>query len=299
MLSDSVSLNYTFPWVRPPVEIYSKVPVRWQDGVDFGYHQSIGPVQLNLGGVYSIPFEHDNANASHSDAEAAKILTLTAEYKNWQFGIRRGETKIKITTPGSDTLFGAFNTIGTTLLNTGNPAAAQEAFDIADQYHDEKQKSTYVSIGATYDSDTFLFMAEHLKFTASKLLLGDSKAWYMTFGYHIKEFTPYINFARTYSTSTPRDTGVSVNGIANPAIRGGVTALNTGLNTVLSTIRNQRQKSMSLGIRWDPKVNMDVKLQFDRFFLNEGSNGLFTNASPNFRPGSQINLITATVDFVF
>jgi hypothetical protein len=42
----------------------------------------------------------------------------------------------------------------------------------------------------------------------------------------------------------------------------------------------------------------DLKLQYDRLTIGPGSTGLLGNAQPNFRPG-KINLISATVDFIF
>ena len=46
MLSDSLLVNYANVWVRPPVEVYSLVPVNELDGIDLFYREQVLGVEL-------------------------------------------------------------------------------------------------------------------------------------------------------------------------------------------------------------------------------------------------------------
>ena len=76
------------------------------------------------------------------------------------------------------------------------------------------------------------------------------------------------------------------------------TALNTALAGVLGA-SSSSWNTVSVGSRWDFYRNFDLKAQFDRMRLNAGAQGPFINVQPGFRPGSTVNLFSATVDFLF
>ena len=48
MLSDSIDVNYSHPWVRPPVEVYGLNPFVDVDGVDLLYRTRVGETDLEV-----------------------------------------------------------------------------------------------------------------------------------------------------------------------------------------------------------------------------------------------------------
>jgi hypothetical protein len=54
-----------------------------------------------------------------------------------------------------------------------------------------------------------------------------------------------------------------------------------------------------VGARWDFMKNVDFKVQVDHMRLGAGSPGTLGNLQPSFQTGGTVNLISATVDFVF
>ena len=52
MLSDSLYVNYSNPWVRPPVEVYGLNPFNDLDGIDFIYHARIGELDAEIHPYY-------------------------------------------------------------------------------------------------------------------------------------------------------------------------------------------------------------------------------------------------------
>jgi hypothetical protein len=81
-----------------------------------------------------------------------------------------------------------------------------------------------------------------------------------------------------------------------PSLAGAATELNVGLNYLLSNI--SIQNTISVGLRWDVLRNVAMKVQYDHSRIGAGSPGTLINRQPDFRPGSAMNLFSATLDFV-
>jgi hypothetical protein len=96
--------------------------------------------------------------------------------------------------------------------------------------------------------------------------------------------------------SNTSDPGLTLSGLP-PAAAAVAESLNAGLNGSLATIASQ--KTVSVGARWDLKQGVDLKLQLDRTQLGRDSQGWLTNLQPGFELGSSVNVISATIDFVF
>jgi hypothetical protein len=120
-------------------------------------------------------------------------------------------------------------------------------------------------------------------------------AWYVSGGYRLGKFTPYLTYADVKSdiNSAP---GLTLAALP-PNLAGFAAGLNAGLNAILET--NPDQSTVSVGSRWDFMRNVDLKLQIDHSRHGPGSSGELTNLQPSFRPGGEVNLFTAMVDFVF
>jgi hypothetical protein len=83
----------------------------------------------------------------------------------------------------------------------------------------------------------------------------------------------------------------------SPAQAGMAAGLNAALNAILQGI--PAQSTVSLGARWDAVKNVDLKVQFDHTRLGADSNGTLINVQRGFQPGGTVNVISATLDFVF
>jgi hypothetical protein len=130
-----------------------------------------------------------------------------------------------------------------------------------------KPLSTIINFGATYDPGQWFIQGE---VTHSKLgtISRAQLATYVTAGYRWNSLTPYIGHSRVKSDD----------------------------DLVKLTLREQ--KTTSLGVRWDFRKNMDLKVQLDRVSLANGSAGFFTNVKPGLT-GSSGNVASVAVDFIY
>jgi hypothetical protein len=108
--------------------------------------------------------------------------------------------------------------------------------------------------------------------------------------------TPYVTYAHVKAEGNSSDPGLNVSALP-PSLSGPAAGLNAGLNALLS--RKIAQDTLSAGVRWDFRRDAALKLQLDHSRHGDGSAGALSDLQPGFRPGGNVNVFSASVDFVF
>jgi hypothetical protein len=285
MVTDSRHIGYANPWVRPPVEVYSLVPVTNSDGVDASYRLALGEatntLQVSTGASRS-----KFPNATRLGGGTAKVRKLFAFVDTVEWGpasARINYGRAALTVPEYAPLFDAFRQFG--------PQGA----DIARRFDVNDRSVDFLGFGAGYDPGPWFLTGEWARFDTHSVL-GAKSAWYVSGGPRIGKFTPYLTYARMKAESATTDPGLSLAGLP-PPIAQQAAVLNATLNAQLSAI--PVQSTVSLGVRWDFLRNAALKVQYDRVDVGANSRGTFGNVQPDFQPGAKVQVFSAAVDFVF
>jgi len=285
MVTDSRKVGYANAWVRPPVEVYSLVPLTNNDGADARFRMPIGDytnsVEVSFG--RSDAKFPDPMGTGHGTAKASNVLVVVDTLERGFASARVSYGRARLTIDTLDPLFDAFRQFGP-------PGEA-----IAERFALEDKRVTFAGVGASYDPGPWFAIGEWARFETHSVV-GARHAWYLSGGYRIGKWTPYATCARTQGdgeTSTP---GLPLTGLPAP-LAGVAAGLNAALNGILADVLAQR--TVSVGARWDFRNNAALKLQFDRVDRAAGSSGTFGNAQPGFQRGGRANVFSAAVDFVF
>jgi hypothetical protein len=279
LVSDSRKVGYGNPWVRPPEEVYSLNPITTLDGVDGSYRLHLGDVtntlQADYGRNLSIQFP-----AAHLDAPYAAGIFNDTEYGAALLHL--GYLVSNVTVNAAPALFAGFRRLG--------PLGAA----VADDFDAVNKSVTLLTIAGRYDPGRWFVMAEWIR-SRSESYIGGTTGWYVSGGYRVAAFTPYL----TYSQVSERTTSIAgLNPSAEPAyLAPTVASLNAGLNQLLAS--RPVQYTSSMGVRWDFMKNFDLKVQLERINLGAGSVGTLINIQPGFQPGGIVYVISTAVDFVF
>ncbi|MEO7795333.1 MAG: hypothetical protein ABIV06_11230, partial [Thermoanaerobaculia bacterium] len=126
--------------------------------------------------------------------------------------------------------------------------------------------------------------------------IGARSAWYASCGYRFSKFTPFLTYSTVTSPPPHSDPGLTVAAYP-PELAPISSALNAALNNLLAS--KPSQNSLSVGVRWDFRETLDLKLQFDSSRLGSGSAGNLGNLQPGFQPGGSYNLVSIAIDIVF
>jgi hypothetical protein len=280
LVSDSRKVGYANPWVRPPEEVYSLIPLYSGDGVDASYQLQVGEVSHTL----MAGFGRANFKARGGERYKARdqwSFSDTVEYNSAT--LRVAYQRARVIVDALDPLFDGFRQFGA-------PGVA-----LADRYDPNGSRIDFFAIGGTYDPGAWFLTAEWGRSNLHSAF-GERTSWYTTGGYRFGTFTPYLTYAHTKPNSNRSDPGLPLAGLP-PDLATAAAGLNFGLNQVLGSI--PVQQSVSVGTRWDFAKNLALKLQYDRLDLGAGSAGVLDNLQPGFVPGGTVHLFSTTVDFVW
>ncbi len=281
LVSDYRKVGYANPWVRPPVELYSLVPITNSDGVDASYRMHLGDVTNTVQLAYGSTEPRLQNGGGTAKAKDAWGLSYTGEYGAATVHATYYQANLTMVT--FKPLFDGFRQFG------------PEGSALADRYDVTDKSFTFIGIGAMYDPGRWFVMGEWGA-TDGHSVLGKRSAWYASGGYRVGKFTPYLTYAQANADSNTSDPGLTLSALP-PFLAAPAAGLNAGLNAALGSI--PVQKSISVGARWDFAKNAALKLQFDQSRTGAGSPGTLTNLQPGFQAGGRFNVFSAAIDFVF
>jgi hypothetical protein len=285
MVTDTRRVGFANPWVRPPAELYSLVPVTTNDGIDASYRHAFGAitntVQATVGRSDS-KFS-DAPGFAAGTAKARNLIAVVDSVESGFATFRLTGGQAKLTIDALDPFFDALRQFG------------PEGQALSDRYSVDSRRVTFVGMGASYDPGKWFAMAEWARFDTNSIV-GTKSAWYVSGGYRLGKVTPYFTYARTKADSPTSDPGLTLSALP-PSVVPTAAFLNGVLNQQLNLI--PRQRTLSAGLRWDFTLNAALKMQYDRVSVDAGSLGMFGNFSPAYQPGGKANVFSLTVDFVY
>jgi hypothetical protein len=285
LLADSRNIGFSYPWVRPPVELYDLVPVTNSDGIDLNFRFALAggtnTVDAAVGFTrYQYPISNSSATGT---ADATQQFSLVDTFQRGAATLKATYGQAQLTVPAFDPLFDAFREFG------------PEGVGIADLYDVNHRIVKYYGLSAAYEPGNWFLMTE-LGRVNFHSVLGEATGWYLSSGYRFQRITPYATYAQTRPNSGVRASGLDLSELP-PSQAAPAAYLNAQLDATLATIASQR--TFSVGARLDITSSIDLKLQWDRTTLGSNSNGWLINLQPGFPPGSSLTLVSAMLDFVF
>lgn len=179
MYSDYLDVGYAQPWITPPSELYSVVPISAFDGVDVLYDMPVGEATLTFQAIYGeAVYEDDDGNlGSDLDFSQTAGLVATVGYEDWTFRSMYFTTDVSA---DATTLAGEF----------------------------DKNNAYFTGVGVGYDNGELIVVSEY----AMSDVQGDysdTKSGYLTVGYRIDAFTPYATYSFLKSTDNAERTGLN------------------------------------------------------------------------------------------
>jgi hypothetical protein len=280
LLGDYRKASYALPWVRPPIEVYSALPISNSDGIDLSYRWSMG----RANNVTQVSFGRTRLRVSESaHARARQLVGLSNTTTMGALTVRGSVMSTTLTVDIAKPLFDALRQFGP----RGNA--------LADTFAVDSKRTSVAAIGFNYDPGNWFLMGEIGRMNA-RSFLGDKTVSYLSSGYRWGSVTPYLSYSNARSNQATSDAGLSVTGLP-PQIAPVAAMLNGELNGLLNTIAVQ--STVSAGVRWDFMRDRSFKLQYDRLSPREGSSGTLINVQPEFQSGHPVHAVSAMLDFVF
>ena len=276
MLSDSLYVNYSNPWVRPPVEVYGLNPFNDLDGVDFIYHARIGDLDAEIHPYYgrsAISFLQGRARL---DETWGLNLVLTRGDLSLHLG--RADARFMLERHGAQH---AALTAGLAAVGLGS---------VTSDLSGDDGRTSFTSVGLQWDDGRWQVIGEYVRRRADRYVTSSS-AWYLSTGRRFGALTPYVSFARQILDEP----------IARATIPAPFPALDAGWKAYLAS-RNNAQRSITAGGRWDVSPTTALKAEFTHARLDRNAWGSYFprgNMQAARIAGNTANTFSLSLDLTF
>lgn len=169
LYADSLDVGFTYPWVRPPTEMYGTTSQHYT-GVDVIHNFHFGDWNNSVQAIYG---DFDTTiSGTNANADYLAGLALTVNNDAW-----------------------TLRAAGFHFEGFGLDAPAPLGF--------VSGNLDYYSGSIRYDNGSLLVLAEARQIAPHgdlEILLGNSDGFYSTVGYQFGDFMPYATWGKTYST---------------------------------------------------------------------------------------------------
>ncbi|MBL4583807.1 MAG: hypothetical protein JKX83_04230 [Pseudomonadales bacterium] len=279
LISKTVDVGLTFPWVRGPVEVYesSFSFISKYNGVDALINISIGDAELLIQpyvGEMNTSIKSILAGGAVSEINSQSLSGFNVElsYNDILFHASRMDIKANLTTPsGIVTLFPSV------ISSFGIKYTHDKFFIMSEAAKTKLGNSSYDFTGITAAAISVDSQLAGLKALGSTTLRAPtSVGFYLTLGILLEKLTPYITFAKLESIGGD---------FAHPVLGSAMLAF------------RKEQQSTSIGLRYDVNPSSALKAELHSAKATGGSNGLFSsNPGAN---GNNLKMLTLSLDLVF
>ncbi len=198
MLSETLEVGATYPWVRPPQEVYGQVPSTQLQGVSYEYSVYFDDWEIFVNPYVSLEFETETLSTSGQ-------MGIVANFANDNHIIRASIHEVQnltIDTQGiglatiavdqATVASGAIPGYTTGAVDATYAAATQAEID--DQY--TKVDITLAGLGYQYTNENIFIITEAAYIGNDSPLVGDVMSGYFTFGMTFGKFQPHLTIAR-------------------------------------------------------------------------------------------------------
>lgn len=285
MLSDYRQIGYTYPWVRPPLDFYGLIALHSIDGLDY-QHRFDGDSSTLFAKMF-VGQSHYHAPLRSGDfsLDLEPIFGFTLLFEQDEWKARFSQTQLRFASE-AETL---------PLIDALQNAAPlwPEADALADELHVEDSDYRYRALGLSYDDNNWLVQTELADVKGERDLLPSGKQAYVSLARRIDTLTPYLLFgwARPDNSAVRADLPATLPPVLLPAF----TLLRDQTVALLNRTRVD-QDSIGIGLRWDFRSRMALKLQCDRFRVHEEGSGLW---HPDYATPDTTTVVSVALDLLF
>lgn len=313
--SDVTEIGFAYPTVRPASPLYNFAAnnVAHINGGDLQWRHSLGKAGLLVQGYFgNNSYQHVFYNTDpqvKADASFEGIGGLAVSLSLPEVTFRMSHTRIRRYTMRSsqiDQINAGLAQIAGGLQATAAdprlPPATQaylnsKAATVQSYSNPFDNQPIYTSVGFDANLQNWRLMGEWALFDSRSAMIGKYSGYQTTVGYTLGDVTPYLAYSRNDRKSPPLDTnGLNPTGL-DPALDAGLQQMQGAL-TQAAMFADLSTRSAGVGMRWDCRENLAVKLQYDHLWTPSSTTpGVFAVPSLPFR--NSLHLFSATLDFVF
>lgn len=277
MLSDSRNVGYSYLWVRPPVDYFGQLQISHIDGADVVFKRELG-AGLASAKVYGGRADQKvpSGTGDYYDLAGTRVLGVNLDYQRQDWLFRAGYTSVRLKNE-----LPIFVPLLESLRSTGSPTAAS----LADDLSFAGKSIQIMSAGVVYEHGPWQAQLMFNRLASDTLAYPRKDSGYLLVGYRSGQWTPFVTLSATRSEESQRGTGFPT---PNP--------LDDAVSASLASSQS-RQRTASIGVRYDFMRNADLKIQLDQIRVFDNAAFLWRNVQPGW--DGRATVFSVALDFVF
>ncbi|MEM7294150.1 MAG: hypothetical protein AAF420_12255, partial [Pseudomonadota bacterium] len=261
--SDYLYVGYAYPWIRPPLEVYSP-ELRSYDGVDaidLYYQTTFGDWDLGLQAYYG----NSSGRAEVDGGEVIEYKTrddiglvfeLDDSTLNFRLGYHRLPATDVATTSATQVLLDSLEFAG---FST-----------VADELRTDDIESNFYSIAVGMDQGEWFMQFEYTALENANSIAADETSWYLMGGWRLDSSTVHFTYSerereQNQTFSDPIYSQATMIAPFDPGAAAALNALGAGVDFA-ATRTELEQYSYTLGIRCDLDYPAALKVEWQRIF---------------------------------
>lgn len=286
MLSEYRNLGFAYLWARPPVEFYGTIAFDHFEGVDIGYSRSLGNGTFEaklFGGRTSSTFAYGDDGFDFI-LDPAFGLSLSWENETWHAKLSIAELKF-----GKEMYkeFGVEQFIDALeeFQSVDSPIEWQGIDQLKEDLDPEGDGILYYALGLTYDNSPWIIHAEASYIKSDYDVYQNFFNKYLSVGYRIGPTTVYAMGAQAENTKdrvivegpTLEEQVIPNFNLLSPAQQAAILQQQAELQEAFEQSQELHaaiqfnfdsaktdQKTFSIGMRWDIRYDLALKIQVDQ-----------------------------------
>ena len=291
MLSDYRQVGYAYQWLRPPHDFYTLLSLFNFDGIDLSKRIDFDNSSLFIKTFYGqshVKFPSD----SNGNEQLELDFTPSGVSFNWEVGSWKARYSFAQVTINNDALAPLTNA-----LQSLAPLWPEAPW-LAQQVSTQDKNFRYYALGLAYDNNNWWMQTEASKLRSQTRLAPQSFHAYLSIGKRIEKFSVYV--IGGYARPERGDIEVSApSGYPSPFAEQ-LALAEAATDASINGVRIH-QKSLGLGVRWDLATKMALKLQVDKFYIDQKGSQLWLTPTANtpITDDQKATVISLAMDVLF
>ncbi|HWL62508.1 MAG TPA: hypothetical protein VNQ32_06915 [Steroidobacteraceae bacterium] len=288
LISEYRDVGYTYPFIRPPVEFYSRMPDSL-DGLDVTRTWVSGDAQWRAKAFAG----HTTAGIGERRLKLEPMHGVMLEREDNGLLLRVSALRARTHTNRLAPLLDALHDMQALPV----PQVADEAAGLATALATSGAFTSYLAAAVAYDRNDWLLQVEVNRAWARKSSAINFNSGYVSFGRRFGAITAYLMESaalRDYGAFVTPDWATPLAGI-DPLLAQQSQALASAATTAANKLAGS-QFTTSAGLRWDVAPRLALKTQLDVVHTRRDGDGLWHRAD-----GRKANstILGVAADFVF
>lgn len=280
LISDSLEVGYSYPWIRPPVEVYGQLGFSRFDGADSVVNFSVGDTDFVVQPFFGSTNPTQDFQGEEGELDVTNLWGLNVSLSYDWLTLRIGHTE------------GDFDITGVDSINQFLMGLQMAGFGyVADRFGVTGRHGKFTGVGLDIQYDDLRVLSEYTQ-RETDGLIADTTGWYVTVGYRFGTLMPHI-------TLSELETDENYNAVTAylplmPMMLAGGTQQFVQMNTV-------NHDSVTLGLRWDFLPQTALKFEWQSMSVDGGSMPVSPSFSvgPTYTPGDDVDVYSIALDMIF